>query len=132
MTRSPVFSVLTLGTWQVIWSRIKGVTLGLNMAVTWSGERSTQTGRWASLSRLTCSDSENVDADVEGDFGSAVVQKRLGPASDDENVGDTADVHAPHNHIVTAGSRVREVSDEERKEVREELERRIGSVLLSR
>jgi len=101
------------------------VTLGLNMA----GKRvSLQCSGRGICTKLTSTNSEDVDTNEEGDLSGIIFNESLRTTSDDEDVTNTAKDDSPENHGVASKARVGEVSDDQRQTVRNQTEGLAGSV----
>ena len=78
--------------------------------------------------KLTGSNSEDVDTNEEGDLSGIILDKSLRATSDDENVTNTAKDDSPEDHGVASKARVGEVSNDQRQTVCNQTEGLAGSV----
>ena len=99
--------------------------MGLNMA-----------GHYVSLqyrgcrtcTKLTSSNSKDVDTNEEGDLSGVVLDESFRTTSNDKDVTNTAKDDSPEDHGVASKARVGEVSDDQRQTVRNQTEGLAGSV----
>ena len=99
--------------------------MGLNMA----GKRvSLQYRNPGTCTKLTGSNSEDVDTNEEGNLSGIVLDESLSTTSDDEDVTNTAKDDSPEDHGVASKARVGEVSNDQRQTVCNQTEGLAGSV----
>ena len=78
--------------------------------------------------KLTGSNSEDVDTNEEGNLSGIVLDESLSTTSDDEDVTNTAKDDSPEDHGVASKARVGKVSNNQRQTVRNQTEGLAGSV----
>lgn len=101
------------------------MTLGLNIA----GEVvSLQYPGCRTCSKLTSSNSQDVDTNEKGDLRGVVLNESLRTTSDDEDVTNTAKDDSPEDHRVASEARVGKISNDQRQTVRNQTEGLAGGV----